>query len=431
MKARIEKSKVSGKVRAPPSKSYTHRAILAGLYSDKLRVKDPLMSADPKSSIEVAEALGAEITQHENRLEIDGLNGSPETPENILDCGNAGTALRLFTGAAALADNAAVLSGDESLIKRPNTPLLETISDLGIKAFSTKRDGTAPLVVDGRISGGDVSIDGTVSSQFISSLLFCMPLTEEGGELEIEGELKSRPYVDITLEVMEEMGLDVEETDKGFKMDGAQSYSSTEFQVPGDFSSASYPLAAGALAGRVKVENLYPSAQGDQVILEVLDRMGAEVDWDQEKGIAEVSKGELKAIEFDASDNPDLVPTVAVLAAKASGETRITDAEHLRFKETDRLEAVSTELGKMGVEVEEGRDHLIIDGDSSELEGAEVDGRHDHRIVMALALAGMIAEGRTVIDTAECVEISYPGFFKDLKNLGVKSEVFNTDSKTV
>ena len=423
MKAKIKNSNVSGKVEAPPSKSYTHRAILAGLYSDKVEVKNPLMSADPKASIKCAKALGAKVKQKGDSLEIKGVSGSPQTPANVLDCGNSGTTLRLFTGAGALAENTTVLTGDESLIQRPNEPLLNSLSKLDIDAFSTKEDGTAPLVIDGKINGGSTIIDGTVSSQFISSLLFAIPLTEDGGKLEIDGELKSRPYVDITLEVMEEMGVSVEETSNGFKMEGNQSYSVKSFQVPGDFSSASYPLAAGALAGETKVENLYPSAQGDSVILEVLERMNAEVNWDEETGVATVEENDLESIRFDASDNPDLVPTVAVLATKASGKTKVVNAEHLRFKETDRLEAVATELGKMGAEIEEGQDHLVIDGDKSKLEGAHVDGRHDHRIVMSLTIAGLIADGETVIDTAECVEISYPGFFNELNSLGANTTI--------
>ncbi|MFB6158438.1 MAG: 3-phosphoshikimate 1-carboxyvinyltransferase [Candidatus Nanohalobium sp.] len=422
MKAKIGNSEVSGTVSAPPSKSYTHRAVLAGLYADELEVKDPLMSADPRASIRCAESLGAEVEELENSLKIEGVDGEPETPENILDCGNSGTTLRLFTGAAALAEKAAVLTGDKSLVERPNNPLIETLNDLGAETFSTKYDGAAPLVVNGKISSGDTCIDGTVSSQFISSLLFCMPLTDEGGRLEIEGELKSRPYVDITIEVLEDMGVEINDYMEGFEIPGGQSYSSEEFQVPGDFSSASYPLAAGALAGKVRVENLYPSAQGDERILDVLERMGAEVDWNTRAGVAEVSEGVLEGIKFDASDNPDLVPTVAVLASQASGRTEIVNAEHLRFKETDRLEAMATELSIMGAEVEEGEDYLVIDGDRSELEGGEVDGRDDHRVVMALALAGLAAEGETVVDTAECVEISYPGFFSDLEDLGVQIE---------
>lgn len=414
MKIAVEPSRVEGRVEAPPSKSYTHRAVLAGALADELRVLNPLESADVTASKRCAEMLGATIQDDVVR----GVGGRPETPSDVLDCGNSGTTLRLFTGAASLAPGTTVLTGDDSLRSRPNQPLLDSLQDLGADARSTRHNGQAPLVVEGPLTGGTTEIDGGVSSQFISSLLFASPLTSEGAEITVAGELKSRPYVDITLEVMREFGVDATETSDGFSVDGGQSYSAREFRVPGDFSNASYPLAAGAVAGDVRVANLIPSAQGDSVILDVLDRMGADVDWDRGEGVARVVESDLGGVEFDAGDNPDLVPTIAVLGAAAEGETRVVNAEHLRYKETDRLEAMATELGKMNAEVKETEDGLVVDGDASSLRGAEVSGRHDHRVVMALAVAGLVAEGRTVIDTAEAVRISYPEFTDALHGLG-------------
>ncbi|MDY7081579.1 MAG: 3-phosphoshikimate 1-carboxyvinyltransferase, partial [Halobacteria archaeon] len=181
---------------------------------------------------------------------------------------------------------------------------------------------------------------------------------------------------------------------------------------------------AGAVAGdegeTVDVGNLYPSAQGDSVIIDVLDEMGAKVEWDTDEGVAHIESDRLEGVEFDASDNPDLVPTVAVLGAVADGETHIVNAEHVRYKETDRLEAMATELSKMNAAVEEGEDYLVVDGDKSDLQGAEVEGRHDHRVVMALTVAGLAAEGETVVDTAESVSISYPGFTDAMFALGAE-----------
>ncbi|MFB6203832.1 MAG: 3-phosphoshikimate 1-carboxyvinyltransferase [Candidatus Nanohaloarchaea archaeon] len=419
MKVSISSSSVSGRTKIPPSKSYTHRGILVGALSDGMEVLDPLKSADTRASMECAESLGAEVDDFGERLEIEGTRGEPEVPEDVMGCGNSGTTLRLFTGASALCEGTAVLTGDESLRQRPNGPLLSSLEELGARARSTNGDGTAPLVVEGPIDGGETTIDGTVSSQFISSLLFTLPLTEEGGEITVEDELKSRPYVDITLDVMEKAGVSYEETENGFSVEGDQSYDADRFQVPGDFSSASYPLALGALHDGIVAENLFPSAQGDSVILDLLERMGTDVEWDRDSGVAEIESGELTGIRFDAADNPDLAPTVAVLGAAGSGETEIVNAEHLRYKETDRLEAVATELSKMGADVEEGQDYLKVDGDSSSLEGAEVDGRDDHRIVMALAVAASVADGETVIETAESVNISYPGFFRKMSSLGL------------
>jgi len=391
----VSGSSVSGRVDAPPSKSYTHRGILAGALADGTRVLNPLRSADTEASVRCARALGAHVESDEDEddLRVDGVAGEPETPDDVLDCGNSGTTTRLFAGAASLVDGLAVLTGDGSLRSRPNGPLLSSLRELGATARSTRGDGRAPLVVGDSLEGGETTIDGGVSSQFISSLLFAAPLTDEGATVRVEGTLKSRPYVDITLEVLDKMGIEVEETDEGFRVEGGQAYEAETFRVPGDFSSASYPLAAGAVAGETNVGNLYQSAQGDSLILDVLERMGASVDWNRDEGVARVS-GEadgLSGVEFSAANNPDLTPTVAALGAAANGETRIVDAEHVRYKETDRLEAMATELRKMGATVEEARDSLVVDGDASELVGARVDGRHDHRVVMALAVAALVA----------------------------------------
>jgi 3-phosphoshikimate 1-carboxyvinyltransferase len=420
----VSRSGVSGTVDAPPSKSYTHRGVLAGTLAEETRVLNPLMSADTEASIRCARGLGASVEKEDGDLRIEGVAGEPETPDDVLDCGNSGTTTRLFSGTASLVEGLAVLTGDESLRSRPNGPLLSSLRELGATARSTRGNGRAPLVVGDSVEGGETTIDGGVSSQFISSLLFVAPLAEEGTTVRVEGELKSRPYVDITLEVLEKMSIVVEETDDGFYVPGGQSYEADEFRVPGDFSSASYPLALGAVAGEVQVGNLYPSAQGDSLILEVLEEMGASVDWNRDEGVARVSgtADELEGIEFDASDNPDLTPTVTALGAAGGGETRIVDAEHVRYKETDRLEAMATELGKMGAVVEEKQDRLVVDGDASELVGARVDGRHDHRVVMALAVAAVVAEGETTIETAESVDVSYPGFADEMRALGVDVE---------
>jgi len=421
----VSESRVSGRVEAPPSKSYTHRAVLVGALSDGTRVLNPLDSADTQASVRCARALGADVTREDGDLRIDGVAGAPETPDEVMDCGNSGTTTRLFAGAASVVDGLAVLTGDESLRSRPNGPLLSSLRELGATARSTRGNGRAPLVVGDSLEGGETTIDGGVSSQFISSLLFAAPLTDDGVTVRIDGTLKSRPYVDITLEVLADMGVAYDETDEGFRVDGGGTYTADSFRVPGDFSSASYPLAAGAVAGEAGVANLYPSAQGDEAILEVLERMGASVNWDRDEGVARVS-GEadgLGGVEFSAADNPDLTPTVASLGAAANGETRIVDAEHVRYKETDRLEAMATELGKMGAVVKEERDALYVDGDASELVGARVDGRGDHRVVMALAVAALVADGETTIETAESVDVSYPGFAEDLRALGADASV--------
>ncbi|WP_339104030.1 3-phosphoshikimate 1-carboxyvinyltransferase [Haloterrigena salinisoli] len=429
MNVTITPSSVAGSARAPPSKSYTHRAILAAGYADEATVRDALWSADTQATARAVELFGGDVTRAgDATLEIDGFDGRPDVPADVIDCANSGTTTRLVTAAAALADGTTVLTGDESLRSRPQGPLLEALSDLGAEAYSTRGNGLAPLVVTGPLSGGAVSIPGDVSSQYITALLMAGTVTDEGIEIELETELKSAPYVDITLEVLEDFGVDARHTDDGFAVEGGQSYDPAggEYAVPGDFSSISYPLAAGAIAGDaaegVRIEGANPSAQGDTAIVEIVERMGADVDWDREAGVIDVSSAPLSGIEVDVEDTPDLLPTIATLGAVADGDTHITNAEHVRYKETDRVSAMAEELGKMGVETTEERDSLTVHGGDSRLEGATVQGRADHRIIMALALAGLVAEGETTIEGADHVDVSFPGFFDLLEELGVALE---------
>jgi 3-phosphoshikimate 1-carboxyvinyltransferase len=421
MIARISKSDVWGSVEAPPSKSYTHRAIAIGSMGHYAKITRPLLSADTLATVAACKAFGADVRVSEggDTVEIAGIIGKPRVPEDVVDAKNSGTTLRLCSSIAALADGATVFTGDSSLRKRPNGPLIKALNDLGAVCYSTRGTGTAPLVIHGVMKGGRISINGGISSQFISSLLISCPFAKADSTIMIEGSLKSRPYVEVTVEMLEQAGCKVETNYEEFHIPGCQDYNLGEYRVPGDFSSASYPLAAAAITGsKVTVGNLFPSKQGDAAILEYLLDMGANVFWNEEKGTVTVGGGDLHGIDIDAGQTPDLVPTLAVLGACADGITHINNAEHVRYKETDRLRAITTELRKMGAEIEERQDGLTIRG--GPLHGAAVEGYDDHRIVMSLAIAGLVAEGSTTIGTAESVSISYPGFFDDLKKLGAK-----------
>ncbi|MWV40938.1 3-phosphoshikimate 1-carboxyvinyltransferase [Natrialba sp. INN-245] len=424
MNVTISPSSVEGTVRAPPSKSYTHRAILAAGYADRATISDALWSADTRATARAVELFGGDVSRDEaGTLEIEGFDGTPAVPADVIDCENSGTTMRLVTATAALANGTSVLTGDESLRSRPQGPLLEAIADLGGEAESTRGNGQAPLVVTGPISGTSVSIPGDVSSQYVTALLMAGAVTDDGIEISLETELKSAPYVEITIELLSAFGVDVRRTDDGFAVDGGQRYDPDggEYAVPGDFSSISYPLAAGAIAGDggVHIEGAHPSAQGDSAIVDVVDRMGASVDWDRNAGTIDVAADSLEGVSVSVEDTPDLLPTIATLGAVAEGDTRIVDAEHVRYKETDRVSAMADELGKLGVETTEEHDSLTVHGSESDLEGASVDGRGDHRIVMALALAGLVADGETTIAGAEHVDVSFPGFFDALEGLGV------------
>ena len=420
MIASVERSQVSGEVSVPPSKSYTHRAITISALGPGGSVKRPLLSADTRATIRAAEAFGAEIAIEGETLALAGVGGEPKTPENVIDVDNSGTTLRIMAAVAALTDGA-VLTGDASIRRRPNGPLLRSLADLGAEAFSIRKNDCAPLVVQGRIRGGRTVLDGSVSSQFLSALLISCPLAEEDSEIEIKGELKSRPYAEITLEMLEDAGAKIETDFQRFSLRGGQSYDLGGYTVPGDFSSASYLLAAAAVTGsRLTVRGLRPSKQGDSAIVAILQEMGAKISWDRSEGVLEIEGRDLSGVEVDASLTPDLVPTIAVLGAVAEGRTVVRNAEHVRHKETDRLRAMATELSKMGAKIAEKPDGLVIEGGG--LRGARVSGHHDHRIVMALTVAGLVA-GDTMVETAEAVSVSYPGFFEEMARIGATVEV--------
>ncbi|ELY52747.1 3-phosphoshikimate 1-carboxyvinyltransferase [Natronorubrum bangense] len=427
MNVTITPSSLQGTAQAPPSKSYTHRAILAAGYAGQTTVRDALWSADTQATARAVDLFGGAVSRADDgTLEIEGFDGQPDVPADVINCDNSGTTMRLVTAAAALADGTTVLTGDESLRSRPQGPLLEAVADLGGEAKSTRGNGQAPLVVTGPIAGGEVAIPGDVSSQYITALLMAGAATDDGIDVVLETELKSAPYVDITLEVLEAFGVDAHQTADGFSVEGGQSYDPVggEYAVPGDFSSISYPLAAGAIASEdgIRIEGANPSAQGDTAIVDIVDRMGADVDWDREAGTIDVSSASLSGIEVSVEDTPDLLPTIATLGAVADGDTHITNAEHVRYKETDRVSAMAEELGTMGVATTEEHDSLTIHGSESTLEGATVSGRADHRIIMALALAGLVADGETTVEGADHVDVSFPGFFDLLEELGCSLE---------
>ena len=423
MRFSVDVSKVQGELYAPTSKSYTHRAIAIGALSSECIVRKPLLSADTLATVAACEKLGAKIELINGDLHITGIKGKPCVPDDVIDVKNSGTTLRLMTAISSLANGATVLTGDSSIRGRPNQPLLDVLNKMSVEVFSTRNNGCAPIVVRGGLRGSAAEIDGSMSSQFISALLIACPLAAEDTILSVKGQMKSRPYVDITIEMLAEAGVKIlldENNGIRFIIPANQKYDLKEYTVPGDFSSASYLLAAAAMLGPcISVHNLFPSKQGDSEIINVLRQMGTDVHWDTEKGIVTVKRRTLKGIMFDAGATPDLVPTVAVLAAVADGVTVIGNAKHVRYKETDRLHAMALELSKMGIMVKEEPDSLTITG--GKLIGAAVHGWHDHRIVMALTLAGMVA-GNTTIDTAESVSISYPDFFEEMKSIGAKIE---------
>ena len=424
MDVTIRPSLLEGNIMAPPSKSYTHRAILAAGHSQLTKIENPLLSADTRATIRAIEALGSTVIE-KGELIVTGFNNRPCAPSNTIDCANSGTTMRLLIATAALVNGTTTLTGDESLKSRPQGELLSAIAQLGGKANSIQNKGRAPLTIKGPINGGSVSVPGDVSSQFITSLLMAGGVTEDGIDITLLSDLKSKPYVDITIEVLNSFGIETQTTENGYYVPGRQSYSSPKptYKVPGDFSSISYLLAAGALASDngIMVNGAQLTSQGDAAIVDILSNMGADVHWDTANETISITKSPLFGITVDVGNTPDLLPTISILAAAADGKTTIENCSHVRYKETDRVSAMSEELQKLGVKTKEYSDKLIINGSPS-LIGANLNGRGDHRIIMSLSLLGLITPGGLQISGAEHVAVSYPDFFQVLKNLGAEIE---------
>jgi 3-phosphoshikimate 1-carboxyvinyltransferase len=423
MDVRISPAAVGGTVRAPPSKSYSHRAILAGGYSDSATVIGPLDSADTAATRRAVEAFGARVTPTgaDDTLAIAGFAGRPDVPDDVLDCANAGTTMRLVTATAGLAEGYTILTGDASLRSRPQGPLLAAVESLGGTTLSVHEDGTAPLVIGGPIDGGTVTLPGDVSSQFISALLMAGAVTDAGITVDLETPVKSAPYIQITIEVLSAFGVTAEATTRGYRVTGGQRYHpETSYEVPGDFSSISYLVALGALCATdpVVIEGATPSAQGDAAIIAILEEMGAPISWDHEAATVTVSAAPLSAVTVDVGDTPDLLPTLAVLGAFADGQMCLENCEHVRIKETDRVAVMAAALDDLGVTIEEERTRLCVGAAPAEMGGIAFDGAGDHRIIMALSVLATAADRACTIRGAEDVAVSYPGFFDALETLG-------------
>ena len=422
---RVRPSKLEGEVTAPPSKSYTHRAFAVGLLAKgESKIANPLLSFDTQATIDAIKILGARVTERNDVWHVVGTGGSLKPSANLIDVKNSGTTLRFMSAIASLSPRPIGLTGDESIRARPMGPLIEALAKLGAKARCEGPRGRPPVVVGGGLKGGNVEVSAAISSQFISALLLACPYAREDVGLRVT-ELRSKPYVEITLEVLDLAGANIKRSPDftEFTIPGRQVFRSLEFDVPGDFSSAAFLLGAAALTGTtVKVNNLdVRGAQGDKRIVDLLREFGAEV---KVRGkVIEVSGGRgLVGIDADCRDNPDLVPVLAVLGAVADGRTTLTNIPHLRYKETDRLRALRSELRKLGASVEELPGELRIRG-VKQLRGARLNSYGDHRMAMALAVAGLAAKGEIIIDGAESIKVSYPTFVEDMRKLGAQVEM--------
>jgi len=413
MKASIDKSEVRGRVRAPSSKSYTIRGLTcAALAKGESEIIHPLSSDDTDAALNVLSKVGIHIHQKGDSWQVVG--GDFHKPDTDLFCGESAATLRFTTAICSLIPGRCKLLSGPSLSRRPVKPLIEALRQLGVNCSC--RGELPPVMVEGgRLKGGVAELPGNISSQFVSALLFISPFAEDGVTIRLTTPLESKPYVLMTLDCLQMFGVTVgfsEELDEFevFK----QIYEPTKYEVEGDWSSASYFLALGAVCGEMEVENLDPKSwQGDKMILNFLTDMGALVKVN--KNSVKVKSSGLNAIKADLSDCIDLLPTIAVLAAMADGVSEFTGIERARLKESNRVLAIKEGLKRMGIEVIEERNKLTITG--SKPKGSLIDSKGDHRIAMAFSILGSVVGG-TIIDGAECVSKTYPEFWDGLKSIG-------------
>ena len=417
--------KLEGEICAPPSKAYTQRMLIAAALSHGTsKISTPLISDDTEAALRAVKALGAKITAAEACWIVDGaqpLKGA-QAP---IDCGESGATLRFMIPVAALASEPSVFTLGKSLERRPIESLLQSLRQLGAEVHHQRLDEKPAIIVQGGgIAGGKTTIRGDVSSQFISGLIFACPMAQGDTEITLTTPLESKGYVKMTQAVLGEhcVNMSITEEFDRIYISANQTYKPCNHKVPGDFSSASFLLAAGAITrSDITIKNLnYDTMQGDKAILGVLKQMGVNGKVCPDGVEIEGKGGVLETVDVDARNIPDLVPVCAVLACYAKGTSKIHDAHRLSYKESDRLMSLYLELKKMGAQIAVDEDSLTVKGPCA-LHGATIDPHNDHRIAMACAIAALGAIGETRIQDAECVRKSYPRFFTDLRLLGVEA----------
>ena len=421
MNCKVEKSKISGQVVCPPNKSYTHRAIfLASLAGNNSRVDNVLLSADTLATIEACKKFGAEIEIENSSIIVKNpIKLGTNVPE--INTENSGTTIRIASGIASLFSEEIVLTGDSSLQKRPMQPLLDALSSIGAQCSS--KEGTPPIKIKGKIVGGDVTIPGNFSSQFISALLIIAPLTENGININIEGNLVSKPYLDATIATMRKFGVTVQTLIPYKKYNvSPQIYKSATFTVPIDFSSLALLLSCAVLNGEEMIVkgDIGNLPQGDEVFIDILEQLGVNVTISDEE-IKIKSPEKLHGGKFDLSNSPDLLPPLAILALNTSNPIEIINVKHARLKETDRIAIISKELAKIGIKIQEKEDGMILES-SENMKGTKLNSENDHRLFMAFCIAGMHIGDCTVTDP-ESVKVSYPSFVEEMNRLGGKIQV--------
>lgn len=410
MKKNIRPSTVNGSIVAPPSKSVAQRAIaIASMAFGQSEILAPGQGDDVMAAISVCKKLGAKIDEKIDKLVI---QGGISSPNKYLNCGESGLSIRMFSSIAATLESEVVLTGEGSLLNRPMNIVEESLAPLC--NYCKTNNGKLPITLKGPLKGGLISIDGSISSQVLTGLLIASPYAKKDVIIKVKN-LQSRPYIDVTIAVMKSFGVEVENKNyKEFRIKADQRYQPKTYKIEGDWSGASFLLVAGAIGGRVKVENLQlNSFQADKAIINALIYAGAKVSMHDNH--IEVSKNQLYGFDFDATQCPDLFPPLVALASHCLGESKILGVSRLSVKESDRAKALMDEFKKMGIDMDINGELMIVKG--GKVYSAIVDSHGDHRIAMSTAIAAIKGEGIVGIENAECVAKSYPGFFEDLESL--------------
>lgn len=422
MNIRLKPCRFCGEVTAISSKSDAHRLLIASALSDRSTfISCNARSADITATVNCLNSLGADIKFVDGGISVKPIEEKRKSA--VLDCNESGSTIRFLLPVAAALGTNAEFTGGGRLPERPLSPLREQMEAHGV-VFSPIN--VFPVKISGEMTSGEFTIKGNISSQFITGLLFALPLLNGNSVINVIPPVESRPYIDMTLNTLKKFGITVTEENNSFFIPGGQKYASPgTVESEGDWSNSAFFLTAGAVSGRVTVTGLdVSSVQGDKQILTILKEMGAEIT--AEQGSITVKKGDLHGINIDARNIPDLVPIISVAAAAANdGETVITGAERLKIKESDRLTAVYESLKALGVDISKTDDGLVINK-TGIVGGGAVSGYNDHRMVMALSVLSAVSSGDIILRGAEAVNKSYPNFFEDFSSLGGNYNVINS-----
>lgn len=423
----IKPEETGGEILIPPSKSYSHRAVFAAsLANGTSKIENIIMSNDIRASIEACKALGAEIIAEpgEDGLFTLMITGTPDPgAENcFINCEESGSTVRMLIPIVAIDADNAVITGEGRLVERPLSPIVNCLSEKGVEFESG--DKQLPLIITGKLESGTFRLPGNISSQFVTGLLFALPLLEGDSVIELDQPPESKPYIDMTIGVLETFGVEVKQVSPTrYEIEGGQSYKPNRYVVEGDFSQGAFFLVNGAVNKKTVLKGLpETSIQGDSAIIGIMKDAGCRVYYDKEKSAWVSEPSDVKAFSMDARQAPDLVPPVSVLAALSGGTCEITGAGRLRIKESDRLRALHAMLKAFGVDVDEHMEGLTIKGQKS-LDSCTVDSFGDHRIAMSAAVASGRAIGPVIVEKADAVSKSWPSFWDDFEDLGGKIEV--------